>query len=81
MSENINECSFCELLKDVKERTMKQAETHPGVNEAPTTTCKVSLVVEDSCRVEFGVRVSYNPRQLNFCPSCGRTLSQDEICW
>jgi hypothetical protein len=81
MSENIKTCSFCELLKDVKERAAVYAARQPRINEDHTTECKATLIVENSCNGELGGRTSYNPRELNFCPSCGRKLEKDELCW
>ena len=81
MSEHVEICSFCELLKDVKSRSEIYANTHANINGAPTFGCKAALVVEDYSRSEFGGRTSYNPRPLNFCPMCGRELAKEEIEW
>lgn len=75
MSENIKTCSFCELLKDVRARLFCTGEVNT------TFECKAALVVEDSRRSEFGGKINYNPRQLNFCPECGRKLEKNELCW
>ena len=80
--EKTNGCSFCELLNDVKGRFDYDATKDcVGNEEISTFKCKATLVVEDYRKAEFGCKISYNPRKLNFCPECGRVINKTEIYW
>ena len=80
MTENMNECSFCELLRDVKERADRYASAYPSKGNEHSE-CKVALTIEDFCDSNLSRRISYNPRALNFCPVCARKIDKEEICW
>lgn len=82
MLENTETCSFCELLKDVRDRFDYDATSASiGNEEASMFKCKATLVVEDYRKADFGCKISYNPRKLNFCPECGRRMRKSELCW
>lgn len=81
MLKNIKNCSFCELLNDVRNTSEYYAKKTPAIKDDYTSECKIALVVEDSWRGEREGQISYNPRPLNFCPVCGRTIAKEEINW
>ena len=79
--ENTDKCSFCELLKDVKKKAKHYANVNYTPGEERSSECKAALVLENCLNGGCVNRTSYNPRQLNFCPMCGREIMKEEISW
>lgn len=80
-----NECSTCALLRKLKDDGEYYASQRPDKKYQSVTICKSVVVMEDYYNVdgqmEFGGRVSYNPRPLNFCSECGRKIDEEELTW
>ena len=84
-SDNKNECTTCALLRDIKENGKYYASLRPEKKDKWVTVCKSVVVMEDyykdGDKLEYGGRVAYNSRPMNFCSECGRRIDVEEITW
>lgn len=86
MPEKKNECSFCELIKELKERGAYFMNGCDDITQRSISKCRVTAVVESyalssDCKLERRGTASYRSRPLNFCPECGRKINDSETTW
>lgn len=71
----LNPCPFCKTLQMCKENEAWYKENSPRHKDT-WTEYKASLVTEGYSK-DYGCSgtVSYNPEELNFCPTCGKKIN------
>ena len=72
----LNPCPFCEQLRKCTENDAWYKENSPRHKDT-WTEYRVALVTEGYSK-DYGHTgtVSYNPEELNFCPTCGKRIEK-----
>ena len=74
-------CKFCEQLKNFKDDFEYYSQKRPSMKNDCKTEITVAIIDNHYFKDEYSGRASFDMGLPNFCPMCGRAISQDELKW
>lgn len=74
---NIQSCTFCKHLNEVKQTDDYHIKNNKGRSGKTECHYRVSLVHETYYNGYYCGRVTYDTEPLNFCPVCGIKIEKE----